>query len=151
MPASWGSQSMAWPDFTDSSFSKSGNSRSWSNFTDSDQVMHSHALYAQSPQVHTGGSWSPCPSWSASDWSPCLSWSTSENRYNHQQENWDTASLQSSHPSNKCDEDYKPGSKFSPLVCSPKLQSESNSSNPITQQTPSIGMFNHAYHLCTSP
>lgn len=146
MPGSWGSQCMAWPNFTDSSFSNSGNPRSWSDFTDSDPVMQVDDLDAQPPPVlpqeHTGGSWSPCPSWSASDWSPCPTWSASKNGSNHQQ-NWEAASLQSSHssqPSNKCDEDYNPGTTFSPLLPAPKPQSETNASHHITQPTPAIGM-----------
>jgi hypothetical protein len=143
MPHSWESQCMAWPDFTDSSFSESGNPRSWSNFTDSDQVMHTQALHAQPPssvQVHKVDSWSPCPSWSASDWSPCPLWSASENGSHHQQVNWDVESLQGSHPSDKYDEDYKPGSKFSLLIHAPKTQSEINASDCEIQLTPSTGM-----------
>lgn len=144
MPSSWGSQCMAWPDFTDSSFSESGKPQSWSNFTDSDQIMHTHVLDAQPPpssaQTNIGGSWSPCPTWSASDWSPCPSWSDSENGSHHRQVNWDVESFQGSHPSDKCDEDYKPGSKFSPLIHAPKSQSETDTPDSEIQLTPSTGM-----------
>ncbi|MEA2446223.1 MAG: hypothetical protein QOJ12_3517 [Thermoleophilales bacterium] len=146
MPSSWGSQCTAWANLTDSSSSESENPQSWSNFTDSDQVMHSNAPYAQSPaipvQVHSDGSWSSCTSWSTSDWSSCPPWSTSGNNSNHQEENWEAASLQSclsSQPSNKCDEDYNPGSTFSPLIPAPKPQSESNASDHITQPSQAIG------------
>jgi hypothetical protein len=127
MPSSWGSQSMEWPDFTDSSFSKSGNTRSWSNLTHSDQVIYTQEIHVNPPptsaQVKTGGSWGPCPSWS-SDWRTCPPWSAldlgpcplwSENGSKHQQEPWESESVLGSQPTNECD-DSNPGSKFSPLI-----------------------------------
>jgi hypothetical protein len=146
MSGSWGSQCMAWSDLTDSSPSESRKPQSWSNFTDSDQVMHFNPHYTQSPtisaQVHSGGSWSPCPSWSTSDWSQCPAWSSSENYSNYQQEKLEAESMQSclsSQPSNKFDEDYKPGSMFRPLVPPSKPQSESNTSDDVMQSSQAIG------------
>lgn len=133
---------MAFPHFSDSSSSEFTKPKTWSSFTDSDEPIHSNPPLpanleppAISPPINSHGSWSPCPSWSTSDWSPCPAWSSSENNSDHQDE-----SIQS-HPSNKSDKDYVPGSIFNPLMTAPNPQSETQTPDHIIQPSQAICML----------
>jgi hypothetical protein len=148
MPDSESSQSITWPDSTDSSSSELEPCHSWSNFTDSNKVMHCETLHAQAiaitAQLESGGSQSLCPSWSTSDWSPCSTWSSSYNHSNYQHKQWEAARLQSSDSSqacNKYDEDYNPGSMLSPPILTHIPHSEINASDNITHPTTAIHML----------
>ena len=101
------------------------------------------------PLVHSPGSWGSCPSWSSSDcdpplvhspgsWGPCPSWHLSTNNSDHHHAS--RASIHS-HPSNKSDQDYVPGSTFIPLITTSSPQSQPPPSDHIIQPRQAIRML----------
>jgi hypothetical protein len=139
---------MASPHFSDSSSTGFPKPQSWSSFTDSDEPIHSNLPLPANPEPHaispllkSHGSWSPCLSWStSSDWSSCPAWSSSENISDHQHDISQDESVHS-HPSNKSDKDYVPGTIFSPLITAPNPQLETQTSDHIIQLSQATRML----------